>query len=124
MVNQFMGYTVYGVTEFRPNTILFKKENETITVSMVQEALGHMIDTISKKNPIFKKYNVTLKVLRAIQVRLANRQSRRPSKGDIKLACDVLSEILKENTSDEAQRDNIDIAAFRCKMFIECFMRD
>lgn len=124
MVNQFMGYTVHGATEFRPNTILFTRENETITVSMLQEALEHMISVIIKKNPIHERYSVALKVLWAIQVRLANRQSRRPSKEDLKTACDVLSEILKENTTTDAQRDNIDMAAFRCKLFIECFMRD
>lgn len=124
MVNQFMGYTVHGATEFRPNTILFTRANETITVSMLQEALEHMISAIIKKNPIHERYSVALKVLWAIQVRLANRQSRRPSKEDLKTACDVLSEILKENTTADAQRNNIDMAAFRCKLFIECFMRD
>lgn len=124
MINQFMGYTVYRVTEFYPNTILFAKENETITVSMLQEALSHMIDAVMKTNPVFERYRVALKVLRAIQIRLINGQPRKPSKNDLKVACDVLSEIQKGNATTETQRDNIDMAAFRCKLFIECFMRD
>lgn len=125
MINQFMGYTVHGATEFRPNTILFTKENETITVSILQEALSRMVETIIAKNdPTFSKYKVTLKVLRAIQVRLTNRQIQRPSKEELKTACEVLSEIQKEYATTEEQKNRIDTAAFQCKLFIECFMRD
>lgn len=124
MIDQFMGYTAHRAAEFRPNTVLFTKESEEITVSMVQEALSQIIDKIAKKTPVFKQYSVALKVLQAIQVRLTNRPSRRPSKEDLKTACDVLSEILKENAPAKTQRDNIDMAAFRCKLFIECFVQD
>lgn len=124
MINQFMGYTVHRAAEFRPSTILFTRENETITVSMLQEALEHMISATIKKNPIFERYGVALKVLRAIQVRLANGQPRKPSKEDFKIACEVLSEIQKEHAMTEAQKDRIDAAAFQCKLIIEWSMRD
>lgn len=124
MINQFMGYTVHRPQKFQSSTALFTKENETITVSMLQEALDHMISAIAKENPIFERYSVTLKVLRAIQVRLANGQPRKPSKQELKTACEVLSEIQKEYVATEAQRVRIDLAAAQCKLFIECFMRD
>ena len=75
MTDQFMGYTVHRATAFQPNTVLFTRENETITASMIQEALSHIADEIARKNPIFKQYSVALKVFRAIQVRLTNRPS-------------------------------------------------
>lgn len=124
MVNQFMGYTVHSATEFRPNTVLFTRENETITVSMIQEALSQIIDKITKKNPIYKQYSIALKVFRALQVRLTNRPSRKPNKEDLKTACEVLGELQKEYATTQDQRDNIDAAASWCKLFIECFMRD
>ena len=124
MLDQLMGYTVHRAAEFRPSTILFTRENETITVSMLQEALEHMVSAIAKKNPVFNQYSIALKVLRAIQVRLANGQPRKPSKSDLKTACDVLSEIQKEHAITEAQKDRIDAAAFRCKLLIEWTMQD
>lgn len=124
MTDQFMGYTVHRATVFHPNTILFSRDNETITVSMIQEALSHIADEIAKKNPIFKQYGVALKVFRAIQVRLTNRPSRKPNKEDLKTACEVLEEIEKEHATNQMQRDNIETAASWCKLFIECFIRD
>ncbi len=124
MITQFMGYTIHSPTEFYPNTTVFSKENEIITVSMLQEALSQMIAAITKKNPALVRYRVALKVLRAIQIRLMNSQPRKPSKNDLKVACDVLSEIQKENAMSEEQKNHIDTAASWCKLFIECFMRD
>lgn len=124
MSDQFMGYTIHRVTEFRPNTILFSRENEEITVSMVQEALDLMISAIAKKNPMIGRHSVALKVLWTIQARLANRQVRKPRKKDFEVACDVLSEIQKERATTQTQRDNIDAAVSWCKLCIECFKRD
>lgn len=124
MVNQFMGYTVHSATEFRPNTVLFTRENETITVSMIQEALGEIIDEITKKNPIYNQYSIALKVFGALQVRLTNSPARKPSKEDLKTACEVLGELQKEYATPQDQRDNIDAAVSWCKLFIECFMQD
>lgn len=124
MSDQFMGYIIHRVAVFQPNTVLFTKENETITVSILQEALNYMIDAITKKNPALAQYGVALKVLRAVQIRLTNGQPRKPSKNDLKVACDVLSEIQKENAMTEEQKDRIDASASLCKLFIEGFMRD
>ena len=124
MTTQFMGYTIHRAVVFYPHTILFTKENETVTVSMLQEALSHIVDVIVKKSPVLARYEVALKVLRAVQIRLTNGQPRRPSKNDLKVACDVLSEIQKEYAMTEEQRDRIDTAAFWCKLFIEGFMRN
>lgn len=124
MTDWFMGYTFHRPTEFRPNTILISRDNQTITASMAQEAVEHMISVIAKKNPIIGRYNIARKVLRAIRVRLANGQPRKPSKKDFEVACDVLNEILKENAVTEEQKDRIDAAAFRCKLLIEWSMRD
>lgn len=124
MTNQFMGYTFHRPTELRPNTILFSREDQTITVSMAQKAVEYIISVIAKKNPIIERYNIASKVLRAIQARLANGQARKPNKKDVEVACDVLNEILKENAVTEEQKDRIDAAAFQCKLLIECFVRD
>ena len=124
MTTQFMGYTIHRAVVFYPHTILFTKENETVTVSMLQEALSHIVDVIVKNSPVLARYEVALKVLRAVQIRLTNGQPRRPSKNDLKVACDVLSEIQKEYAMTEEQRDRIDTAAFWCKLFIEGFMRN
>ena len=124
MIDRLMGYTVHKAKVFRPHTILFTKENETITVSMLQEAVSHMIDAVMEKNPILRRYEVTLKVLRVVRIRLANGQPRKPSKNELKVACDVLLEIQKEHTATETQGDNIDRTALWCKLFIDCFIRD
>lgn len=124
MTTQFMGYTIHRAVVFYPHTILFTKENETVTVSMLQEALSHIVDVIVKKSPVLARYEIALKVLRAVQIRLTNGQPRKPSKNDLKVACDVLSEIQKEYAMTEEQRDRIDTAAFWCKLFIEGFMRN
>ncbi len=124
MYEQFMGYTIHRAVVFYPHTILFTKENETVTVSMLQEALGHIVDVIVKRSPVLARYEIALKVLRAVQIRLTNGQPRKPSKNGLKVACDVLSEIQKEYALTEEQRGRIDTAAFWCKLFIEGFMRN
>lgn len=124
MTTQFMGYTFHSPTEFRPNTILISREKQTITVSMAQEAVEYMISVISKVNPMIGRYSIALKVLRAIQMRLANRQSRKPSKRDVKTACEVLGEIQKEYATTEEQKSQIDQATSLCKLLIEWRMRD
>lgn len=124
MTTQFMGYTFHKLTEFRPNATLISRENQTITVSMAQEAVEYMISVISKINPRIGRYSVALKVLWAIRVRLANGQPREPHKKDFKIACDVLAEIQKEYATTEEQKSRIDEAASLCKVLIEWRMRD
>ena len=124
MINQFMGYTFHNPTEFRPNTILISGGNETITVSMAQDAVEYMISVISKKNPMIGRYSIALKVLRTIQMRLANKQLRKPSKRDVKTACEVLGEIQKEYATTEKQKSRIDQDTSLCKLLIEWRMQD
>ncbi len=124
MSEQFMGYIIHRAAVFQPNTVLFSRENEEITVSMAQEALDLMMSAIAKKNPVIRRYSVALKVLRAIQMRLMNGQPRKSSKNDLKDACEVLSEIQKENARTEEQKDRIDASASLCKLFIEVLIRD
>ena len=121
---QIMGYIVHPVREFHSNTVLFSKGIERITVAMLQGALGQMISIISQKEPALERYAVALKVLRAVQTRLTNQQVKRPSREDLKTACEVLKEVQKEHAETQMQRDRIDTAASWCMMFIECFVRD
>ena len=121
MSDQFMGHRAGA---FQPGTVLFPSGNEEITVSMAREALDLMISAIAKKNLMIGRYRVALKVLWAIQERLANRQTRKPSKKELEVACDVLSEVQKERATTQTQRDNIDAATSWCKLFVERCIQD
>lgn len=124
MIQQFMGYTIHRPPKLHPNAPLISRENQTITVSMAQEAVKYMISVITKKVPQLERYSVTLKVLQAMHMGLINGQPRKPSKKELKTACEVLSEIQKEHATTEEQKSRIDEAASLCKLLIEWRMRD
>lgn len=53
----FMGYKVNtGIKHFLPNTVLFTKNNEKITVAMAQEAVDYILGVLAHKNPLIDTY--------------------------------------------------------------------
>ncbi len=122
MNHQFMGYTIMNrPSRFLDSTPLFGNETETVTVAMAKDALDYMLGIIARKAPIFETYKITKKVLQAIQMILKNQQPGKISKEDCKIAIDILSEIRKEAATSQAQKDHIEIMAFRCKLLIDGF---
>lgn len=121
MRNQsILGYTINNnITHFTPNTVLFSRGTESITVSMVNDALDYVLDVIAHKNPLVKSYKVAKTVLNALKLRLCNIQSRRPNKKDLITTIDVLKEISNSNAESEEQKEYNERQAFICKLLIE-----
>ena len=115
----FMGYKIHlNITCFAPDTILFSRETDCITVSMVNDVLDYLLDAIARKNPLSESYKKAKTVLSVIKLRLSNKQLLRPSKKDLKTTVDVLEEILNTNAKSEQQKEYNARNALICKLLI------
>lgn len=115
----FMGYKIHlNITRFAPDTILFSRETDCITVSMVNDVLDYLLDAIAHKSPLFESYKKAKTVLSVIKLRLSNKQLLRPSKKDLKTTVDVLEEILNTNAKSEQQKEYNARNALICKLMI------
>ncbi len=122
---QFMGYTMMNrPSKLFDSTPLLENGTETVTVAMAKDALDYMLGIIAKKDSISEVYKIAKKVLQAMKMILNNQQPGRIRKEDRKIAIDVLSEIQKESATSEAQKDYIEVMAFRCKLLIDGFGTD
>lgn len=95
MTDQYiMGYTIHlNTAYFTPDAILFSRETDCITVSMVNDVLDYVLGVIALKSPLTKSYKKAKTVLFTIKMGLSNMQMSRSSKKDLKTTVDVLKEI-------------------------------
>lgn len=115
-----MGYKIHlNTAYFTPDTILFSKETDCITVSMVNDVLDYFLGIIALKSPLTKSYKKAKMVLSVIKMGLGNKQTSRPSKQDLKTTVDVLKEILNANAKLEQQKEHNERCALICKLLID-----
>ena len=118
----FMGYKVNtGIKHFLPNTVLFTKNNEKITVAMAQEAVDYILGVLAHKNPLIDTYKKAKAVFSAIKLILENKQPAKVTKEDAKVAIDVLEEILIKTAKSEIEREYNARCALLCKLLIDGF---
>ena len=118
----FMGYKVNtGIKHFLPNTILFTKNDENITVAMAQDAIDYILGVLAHKNPLIDTYKKAKAVFSAIKLILENKQPAKVTKEDAKVAIDVLKEILNKTAKSEAEKGYNARCALLCKLLIDGF---
>lgn len=53
----FMGYKVNtNIKYYRPNTVLFTKDNTNITVTMAQDAVDYILEVLACMNLLIDRY--------------------------------------------------------------------
>ena len=115
-----MGYKVHlNITRFTPNTVLFSRGTDCITVSMVNDVLDYVLDAIAFKSPLSESYKTAKKVLSVIKMILGNKQTSRPSKKDLKTTVAVLKEIFNANARSEQQKEYNERCALICNLLID-----
>ena len=118
----FMGYKVNtGIKHFLPNTVLFTKDDEKITVAMAQDAVDYILEVLAHKNPLIDRYKKAKAVFSAIKLILENKQPARVTKEDAKVAVDVLEEILNMAAKSEAEKEHNARCALLCKLLVDGF---
>lgn len=118
----FMGYKVNtGIKHFMPNTVLFTKKDEEITVSMAKDAVDYILGVLARKNPLIDTYKKAKTVFLAIKLILENKQPSRVTKEDVKVAIDVLEEILNMTAKSEAEKEYNARCALLCKLLADGF---
>lgn len=118
----FMGYKVNtGIKHFLPNTVLFTKNNQKITVSMAQDAVDYILEVLARKNPLIDTYKKAKTVFSAIKLMLENKQPSRVTKEDAKAAIDVLEEIQNLYAKSEAEKEYNVRCALLCKLLVDGF---
>lgn len=116
----FMGYKINAeIKHFLPNTVLFTKNDEKITVAMAQDAVDYILGVLARKNPLIDTYKKAKTVFSAIKLMLENKQPSRVTKEDVKAAIDVLEEIQNLYAKSEAEKEYNARCALLCKLLVD-----
>lgn len=116
----FMGYKVNtGIKHFLPNTVLFIKNDEKITVAMAQDAVDYILGVLARKNPLIDTYKKAKTVFSAIKLMLENKQPSRVTKEDVKVAIDVLEEIQNLYAKSDDEKEYNARCALLCKLLVD-----
>ena len=116
----FMGYKVItGIKYFLPNTVLFTKKDEEITVAMAKDAVDYILGVLARKNPLIDTYKKAKTVFSAIKLMLENKQPSRVSYEDVKVAIDVLEEIQNLYAKSDAEKEYNARCALLCKLLVD-----
>ena len=116
----FMGYKFHtGIKHFLPNTVLFTKNDEKITVAMAQDAVDYILGVLARKNPLIDTYKKAKTVFSAIKLILENKQPSKIAKDDVKVAIDVLEEIQNLSAKSEAEKEHNARYALLCKLLVD-----
>ena len=117
-----MGYKIHlNITRFTPDTVLFSRGTDHITVSMANDVLDYLLGVIADKSPLSESYKKAKTVILVIKMRLCNKQFSRLSKRDLKTTVDVLKEIFNTNAESEQQKEYNERCALICKLLINSF---
>lgn len=120
-----MGYKVNrNIKFFRPETVLFSKEEERITVEMANDFLNYILSILARKNPLIESYKKAKKVFSAFKMVFDNKQPPRLSKEDMKTAIDVLEEIKNMSANSDAEKERNARCALVCKLLINSLCVD
>lgn len=70
-----MGYKVHlNITHFTPNTVLFSRGTDCITVSMVNDVIDYVLGAVALKSPLSESYKTAKTVLSVLKMRLGNKR--------------------------------------------------
>lgn len=117
-----LGYRVHDfVHPFSPGTVLFSKETDKITVSMVDDALNYVLSIIAIQNPLTDRYKKARTVFRAMKLFLMNKPSTVPDKRDINTAIDVVEEITNMHAKSAEEKAHNARCAFICRLIVSGF---
>lgn len=120
-----MGYKVNrNIKFFRPETVLFSKGQERITVKMANDFLNYILGILARKNPLIDSYKKAKKVFSAFKMVFDNKQPPRLSKEDMKTAIDVLEEIKNMSANSDAEKEYNARCALVCKLLINSLCVD
>ena len=115
-----MGYKVHlNITRFTPNTVLFSRGTDCITVSMVNDVIDYVLGAIALKSPLSESYKTAKRVLSVLKMRLGNKRLSQPSKDDLKITVEVLKDIFNANAKSEQQKEHNERSALICKLLID-----
>ena len=118
----FMGYKVNtGIKHFLPNTVLFAKNDEQITVAMAKNAVDYILGVLARKNSLIDTYKKAKIVFSAIKLILENKQSARVTKEDVKAAIDVMEEIQNLYAKSDVEKEYNARCALLCKLLVDGF---
>lgn len=116
----FMGYRVNtNIKYYRPNIVLFTKDNVNITVAMAQDAIDYILGVLARKDPMSDAYKRAKTVFSAIKLILKNEQSPKITKDDVKVAIDVLEEIQNLSAKTDAEKEYNARGALMCKWLVD-----
>jgi len=106
---------------FLPETVLFSKGEERITVKMANDFLNYILGILAHKNPLIESYKKAKKVFSACKMVFDNKHPPRLSKEDMKTAIDVLEEIKNMSANSDAEKEYNARCALVCKLMINSF---
>lgn len=120
--NYFMGYKVNtNINYYLPNTVLFTKNDEKVTVAMAKDAVDYVLGVLARKNPLIETYKRAKTVFSAIKLILENKHPSRVTNDDLKVTIDVLEEIKNISAKSEAEKEYNARCTFVCKLLIDRF---
>ncbi|MCH5266189.1 MAG: hypothetical protein J1F02_09840 [Lachnospiraceae bacterium] len=99
------------------STVLASNGKEYLTVSQMINRIAYLIEFINEKIHLDKrKYSLTIRFLRSVQLVLNNRNADRPTKEQAHIITDVLHEVADMHAqSDGEKKRNEEIAvAIKC----------
>lgn len=107
-MNQMLhGYKILNKPSYLlPNTVIAYNETTQITVQMAREAIKQALDYLAKRNLTKGDYKKAKIVFEAFKLILDNKTPHCYSKEEAKCAIDVLEEIIGENATSEAEKQN------------------
>lgn len=107
MYQMMFGYKIMNRPSYLlPSTVIAYNETTQITVQMAREAVDHALDYLAKRNLTKGDYKKAKIVFEAFKLILNNKTPHCYSKEEAKCAIDVLEEIINENTTSEAEKQN------------------
>lgn len=120
--NYYMGYIVNtNINHYQPDTVLFTKNDEKITVAMAQNMVDYMLDVLAINNPLLENYNRAKTVFSAIKLLLENKRPPIVTKDDLNITIDVIKEIQDTYAKTNAEKEYNARCALLCKLFINRF---
>lgn len=120
--NYFMGYKVNtNINYYLPNTVLFTKNDEKVTVAMAQNMVDYMLDVLALNNPLLENYNRAKTVFSAIKLLLENKRPPIVTKDDLNITIDVVKKIQDTYAKTNAEKEYNARCALLCKLLVNGF---
>ena len=120
----YLGYYFNPNHNFQSGAVIFWKDDNKITVGMLQSALDYALDILANEDNNLERIKTTITVLKFLKVVLSNKKMHKPSKEDFKTTLDVITEIANKDTTDEKKKQKNKDMCFCCKLMIDLNYRE